>query len=75
MRLHRRLERLEARVAEAGCPACRDRRGKAVFLEKEGDEWPARCARCGKLPELVIEIRPVTAEDYPDGPPPELFDD
>jgi len=74
VRLHRRLERLEARVAEAGCLACRDRRGQAVFLE-EGDEWPARCARCGKIPEIVIEIRTIGPEAYPHGPPPGLFDD
>jgi len=74
VRLQRRLELLEARVADTGCPACRDRRGKAVYLE-EGDEWPARCARCGKLPELVIEVGTIGPEDYPDGPPPGLFDD
>jgi hypothetical protein len=56
VRLHRRLERLEGRIVDAGCPACRHRRGKAVYLE-EGDERPARCARCGKTPELVIDIR------------------
>jgi hypothetical protein len=75
VRLDRRLERLEARVVEAGCPACRDRRSKAVFIEEEGDEIPAPCARCGKVPELIIEITEVAPEDYPDGPPPELFRD
>ena len=74
MRLRRRLERLEARTVDAGCPACRDRRGKAVYLKEEGAEWPACCARCGKIPEIVIEIRTIGPEAYPDGPPPGLFD-
>ena len=76
MRWRHRLERLEARVAEAGCSACRHRRSKAVYVkEGEGDELPSPCARCGKIPEIIIEIRVHGPEAYPDGPPPELFRD
>jgi hypothetical protein len=74
MRWRRRLEHLEARMVEAGCPACRDRRSKAVYV-KEGEELPSRCARCDKIPELIITIRRVPPEAYPDGPPPGLYGD
>jgi hypothetical protein len=74
VRWHRRLVRLEGRIVDAGCPACRHRRGQAVVMEEEGDEIPAPCARCGQVPELIIEITEVAPEDYPDGPLPRLYD-
>jgi hypothetical protein len=65
MRLSGRLHRLERRVGDTGCPACRDRRGRVVLVtsrslpdgktEPQGD-WPPPCERCGEVPEQVVEI-------------------
>lgn len=65
MSLRTRLQRLERHTVDAGCPACRDRRGRAVLLTARQlpdrtlvsvDEEPQPCARCGQVPEQIIEI-------------------
>jgi hypothetical protein len=52
-------------VAEAGYPACRDRRGRVVLVSgRLGDdgavawqrELPPACAGCDEAPEDIIEI-------------------
>ena len=67
VRLQARLQRLERRIiAERGtCPACRERHGHTVFIrsrrQPDGtvvsfNPEPEPCARCGEIPELVIQI-------------------
>ena len=64
VRLDSRLRRLEAAVP-TGCPACRDRRGRAFFrfyrqfpdgTVVPADAAPLRCERCGEVPEEVVEL-------------------
>ncbi len=75
MNLRGRLRRLERSVGAAGCPACRDRRGR--FLQRTGREQadgsvvfeepaPAPCRRCGQVPEHVVEIVEVVVESPAD---------
>jgi hypothetical protein len=65
MSLRARLQRLERRKIEIGCPACRDRRGRIALVTarrlpdgtvvaEEGEPQP--CARCGQVPEQIIEV-------------------
>jgi hypothetical protein len=65
MSLRTRLRRLEQTRIDVGCPACRDRRGRTVFLTAErladgtvvaAEEEPQPCAQCGQIPELIIEV-------------------
>jgi hypothetical protein len=65
MSLRTRLQRLERNTIDAGCPACRDRRGRIVFLTAERlpdgtvavvEGEPAPCALCGEVPEKIIEV-------------------
>ena len=67
MSLLTRLRKLERAAGgrDAGCRACRDRRGYIVIgtarrlpdgtTAPEGD-WPAPCEACGDFPEQIIEI-------------------
>ena len=73
MKLSNRLRRLERSVPDPGCPACRDRRGRHVFVsarqEADGtltylEGQPELCGRCGAVPEFVIEV----VEAIVDGP-------
>lgn len=60
-----RLQRLERMKIESDCPACRDRRGRIVLRTSlrqpdgtvvwDRDE-PQSCARCGQVPEQIIEV-------------------
>jgi DNA-directed RNA polymerase subunit RPC12/RpoP len=64
MRLRTRLQKLERSRTFAGCPGCRHRRvivlrtctplpdGSVVW---DVDE-PQPCARCGQIPEQIIEM-------------------
>jgi hypothetical protein len=81
MKFDKRLERLERKVPDPGCPKCRDRRGRLVFVEcrrqrdgsvKSLSPMPAVCDSCGVLPELVTHVvhpnsepRPPHAEQIP----------
>jgi hypothetical protein len=67
MTIDRRLSRLEQAVGigNPDCPACRDRRRRSVVVAVEEtpdggttypETKPAKCERCGIVPELVIEI-------------------
>jgi hypothetical protein len=65
MSLRTRLQRLERNTADAGCPACRDRRGRIVLLTAERlpdgtvvavENEPQACTRCGQIPEQIIQI-------------------
>lgn len=65
MNLRRRLQRLERNTVDAGCPACRDRRGRIVLLTTERlpdgtvvavENEPQPCTRCGQVPEQIIQI-------------------
>lgn len=65
MRLRRRLQRLEQQAVDAGCPACRDRRGRIVLRTAKRlpdgtvvtvEEEPQPCPRCGRIPEQIIEV-------------------
>ncbi|HEY7159180.1 MAG TPA: hypothetical protein VH575_34870 [Gemmataceae bacterium] len=65
MSLRTRLQRLERKVVDPGCPACRDRRGRIVFVMAQRlpdgtvvpqEEEPQPCARCGQVPEQIIEV-------------------
>jgi hypothetical protein len=70
-----RLNRLERQLGKPGpCPACRDRRGRAVLItvEKQADGTmrdlkprPPVCERCGEIPEQIIELceQVVTVQD------------
>jgi hypothetical protein len=74
VRLHARLRRLEQSiVADHGCPACQDRRGRAVLVEvhKDADgtvvsqeREPEPCARCGAVPERVIQVILTEAQHF-----------
>jgi hypothetical protein len=64
MRIGGRLARLE-RAVGTGCPECRHRRGHSLLQvgrqEPDGTvrsatEAPRPCARCGQVPEEVIEV-------------------
>jgi hypothetical protein len=65
MNLRARLRRLERTTIDAGCPACRERRGWTVLLTArrlpdgtvapvEGEPQP--CVRCGQVPEQIIAV-------------------
>ena len=65
MNLRARLQRLERSRVVAGCPACRERRGRTVLLTAQrlpdgtlapGEDEPQPCVRCGQIPEQIIEI-------------------
>jgi hypothetical protein len=65
MRLRTRLQPLERNRIDSGCPACRGRRGRIVLLRAEQlpdgtgavvDGPPTPCARCGQIPEQIIEV-------------------
>jgi hypothetical protein len=65
MSLRSRLQRLEQGTVEEGCPACRDRRGRIVWLTAERladgtvvtvENEPQACTWCGKIPEQIIEV-------------------
>jgi hypothetical protein len=65
MKFDKRLERLECKVQDPGCPKCRDRRGRLVIVEcrrqRDGSvkflsPRPAVCEACGRLPEFVTEV-------------------
>ena len=75
MKLHARLRRLERTTVDAGCPACRERRGRIVLLTGQRlpdgtlapvEDEPMPCVRCGQVPEQIIEviegIEPAAAE-------------
>jgi hypothetical protein len=61
------LEKLERlKPADQSCPACRDRRGRHLWLNvtefPDGtvaypdNDAPAPCEECGVVPEFVIQI-------------------
>jgi hypothetical protein len=65
MSLRTRLQRLERNTVDAGCPACRDRQDRVVFVTaqrlldgtvvaEEAELQP--CAGCEQIPELIIEV-------------------
>jgi hypothetical protein len=65
MSLRTRLQRLERNTVDAGCPACRDRRGRVALriVERLTDGTVAvhaeelqSCVQCGQIPEQVIEV-------------------
>jgi hypothetical protein len=65
MSLRTRLQRLERNTVEEGCPACRDRRGRVVWLTAERrpdgtvvtvEKEPPACTWCGQIPEQIIEV-------------------
>jgi hypothetical protein len=62
MSITSRLARLERAVPDRACPACEDRRGRPMVIDRgrpaDGatDVEPLPCGVCGKLPEMVIEI-------------------
>jgi hypothetical protein len=76
MKLSTRLQRLEQRVGEPGCPACRERRGFNVLVNARrmpdgtvtypDDDRPKPCEKCGEVPELIIEIVRVVVETRAD---------
>jgi hypothetical protein len=75
MRLHNRLRRLEQQAPEGACPACRHRRGLVALVTArelpDGSTVPERggpepCARCGGVPERIIQIVEVVVESRED---------
>jgi hypothetical protein len=65
VRLHHRLNRLEQRVPDSGCPGCRDRRGRSVLVESERlpdgsvvlwNKEPEACVLCGLVPEFIVKV-------------------
>ena len=78
MNLRARLQRLERTTVVAGCPACRERRGRTVLWTAQrlpdgtlapgepGEDEPQPCVRCGQIPEQIIKvlevIEPAAAE-------------
>jgi hypothetical protein len=75
MNLRARLRRLERTTIVAGCPACRERRGRTVLLTARGlpdgtlapgEDEPQPCVSCGQIPEQIIKvlevIEPAAAE-------------
>jgi hypothetical protein len=74
MSLRTRLQRLERNTADAGCPACRDRRGRIVLLRAEQqpdgtvavvEGEPAPCTLCGQVPKQIIEVVETVVEAPP----------
>lgn len=71
MSLRTRLQQLERYTVDRGCPACRDRRGRVVWVTAqrlpdgtvvvEKTELQP-CARCGQVPEQVIVVVEEVAE-------------
>jgi hypothetical protein len=64
MSLRTRLQPLERNTDDAGCPACRDRRGRIVLVTARQlpdgtlvseEKEPQPCAHCGQVPEQLIE--------------------
>ena len=76
MKLNTRLQRLEQRVIDPGCPGCRDRRGRHVLVnarrQPDGtltypdDDYPKSCEQCGEVPEFIIEVVRVVVETRED---------
>jgi hypothetical protein len=75
MTLRKRLQRLEREIPDPGCPACRDRRGRHIFVtarrQPDGtltypEGGPAPCGVCGVVPEFVIEVVEVVVESRED---------
>ncbi len=71
MSLRRRLNDLEARAPCVGCPACRDRAGRIVWLTRRvlpdgavipAESEPAPCPQCGRVPEQIIEVTETVVE-------------
>ena len=67
MRLHTRLRQLEQILPDPGCPACRDRRGRIVFVDAKAladgtiyaPQQPQVCPICKCRPErLLVEAEP-----------------
>jgi hypothetical protein len=65
MSLRTHWQRLERKTVDAGCPACRDRRGRIVFRTARPlhdgtigsvEDEPQPCLRCGQIPKQIIEI-------------------
>jgi hypothetical protein len=77
MSVKSRLRRLERDLGVAhGCPACQHRQGRTVLVEARelpdgtvvpDQPKPAPCARCGEVPELIIQVI-VTMVEAPAGP-------
>lgn len=76
MSLRSRLLRLERNMVDAGCPGCRDRRGRIVLLtarrQPDGkvvvqEQEPQPCVHCGQVPEQIIEVIEIIV-DEPAGP-------
>jgi hypothetical protein len=72
MSLRTRLQRLERNSIDIGCPACRNRRGQVLVRVAERlpegsvavhSEEPQPCARCGQVPEHIIEIVEVVVKE------------
>jgi hypothetical protein len=64
MRLDKRLQRLEEKLPDPGCPGCRHRH-RIVMVDcqrrRDGsvtplEPVPAPCATCGRIPEFIVEI-------------------
>jgi hypothetical protein len=79
--MHRRLQRLEQKVPDPGCLACRDRRGRIVTVDcqrqRDGsitalEPMPGACEACGQIAEFIVEI----VRPYEEGhrTPDEVFD-
>jgi hypothetical protein len=71
MSIRTRLQYLEQRVPETGCPACRDRFGRVVLVTTRQladgtmlptTKMPEPCSLCGQLPEEIIKIVEVVVE-------------
>jgi hypothetical protein len=65
MNLRARQKGLERNTVDAGCPTCRDRRGRIVLRTAEplpdgtvvwDQDEPQPCQRCGQISEQVIEV-------------------
>jgi hypothetical protein len=66
VKLNTRLQRLEQRVGDPGCLACRDRRGRHVLINAlklpddtltyPNNDHPLPCEQCGLVPEFVIAV-------------------
>jgi hypothetical protein len=65
MSLRTRLQRLERNTIDAGCPDCRDRRGRIALriVERQPDgtmvahsQEPQPCVQCGQIPEQIMEV-------------------
>jgi hypothetical protein len=60
-------------VRQGDCPACRDRRGFVVLVQAHenaegavvpGEPEPEPCARCGAIPERVVQIVEVVVTSH-----------